>query len=70
MRICARGEVMPSPRKSPYHYSNLTYNTHCTLLLDYNKYLFHSKESLTRLFQKVFNVWLRNTRATVRQGTA
>ena len=27
--------------------TNLIYNVHCALLLDYNKQLFHSKESLT-----------------------
>ena len=33
--------------------TNLTYDIHCTLLLDYNKQQFHLKESLTRLFQQV-----------------
>ena len=44
--------------------TNLTYNIHCTLLLDYNKQQFHSKESLTRLFQQGLLM-----RATVRQDT-
>ena len=34
--------------------TNLNYDIHCTLLLDYNKQQFHMKESLTQLFLKVF----------------
>ena len=48
---------------------NLTYDINCTLLLDCNKQQFHSKESLTQLSSKFFNARLRNTCATVHQGT-
>ena len=40
-------------RLENYPTTNITYDIHCTLLLDYNKQQFHTKESLIQLFQQV-----------------
>ena len=51
---CAYAHVVKSRHCLENHpTTNLTYDIHCALLLDYNKQQFHSKESLTRLFQQV-----------------
>ena len=48
--------------------TNLNYDIHCTLLLDYNKQQFHMKESFPESF--LMCGYVCNTCTTVRQGTS